>query len=51
MENPHIVEYDKYCDKCKYKNIKDTEDPCDECLGSPVRESSKRPINWKKSEK
>lgn len=50
MEHPHIVEYDKYCDSCKYKDTKSTEDPCDECLGSPVREASRKPINYKEAD-
>lgn len=44
----HLVEFDKYCDSCEHKDTKCTEDPCDECLGSPARQYLKQPINYKK---
>ena len=46
----HIVEFEKYCDTCKHKDSPDSEDPCDECLGSPAREDSRKPINWEEAE-
>ena len=49
MENPHIVEFSEYCNTCEYIAIPGTEDPCDECLGCSVRESSRKPINYKKA--
>ena len=30
-----------------FSKVKDTEDPCDECLNQPVNEDSRRPINYK----
>ena len=41
-----IVEFDKYCDICKYKDVKGYEDPCNECLDNPVNEDSHRPVNY-----
>ena len=30
-----------------FSKVKDTEDPCDECLNQPVNEDSRRPVNYK----
>ena len=45
--NKHIVRYDKYCDTCMFASVKETEDPCDECLNNPTNEDSRRPVNFK----
>lgn len=42
-----LVEYDKYCDKCEYKEAKESEDPCDECLTETVNLYSHKPVNFK----
>ncbi len=49
-DNIHIVEFEKYCKSCKYMDTKSTEDPCDECLGSPALQYSRKPINYKNAE-
>lgn len=46
--NTHFVEFDKWCQKCEHKDLKDDEDPCNECLAEPVNENSRRPVNFKK---
>ena len=46
-----IVEYDKYCEKCKFKDTKETADPCHECLIYPTNIHSKKPVNFKEKEK
>lgn len=51
MEYPNKeVRFDLYCDRCKYKEKDDYEEPCFSCLDDPVREYSHRPINWKERE-
>ena len=45
--NKHIVEYERYCDKCLYFNKPESEDPCDECLNKPFNEDTRRPVNFK----
>lgn len=45
------VYFDEWCDKCKYSNTEETEDPCNECLGQPWNEDSHKPIKWKEKEK
>jgi hypothetical protein len=37
------VRFDKYCDSCKYKDLKDFFDPCNDCLGIGMRENSEKP--------
>lgn len=41
-----IVEFSEYCYKCKNKDVVETEDPCNECLKTPVNEDSHKPINF-----
>lgn len=49
MEFPNkFVHFDEYCVKCKNKNTKETEDPCNECLTNPVNEHSHKPILYEK---
>lgn len=55
MENEiyeHFVEFDKYCDICKFKECKDIEgqEPCNECLTNPVNLESKRPVKFEEKE-
>lgn len=40
------VYYHEYCEKCKYFNIKETEDPCNECIGEPINLHSHKPVNF-----
>ena len=46
-----IVEFDKYCKTCQFKDLKEHEDPCHDCLNNPVNVNSKRPVNYKEDEK
>ena len=41
------VLFDQFCKDCQHKNVKETEDPCDECLSEPVNRYSSKPINFK----
>lgn len=45
-----IVEFDKYCETCKYKKLKDEngEEPCCECLEYPTQPNSKKPFKYEK---
>lgn len=49
-DNMKLVDFDRFCPNCKYENIENTEDPCDECLGSPALQYSHKPINFKKKD-
>ena len=41
-----FVDFYIYCQKCKHKNVIESEDPCHECLNEPVREDSRKPIKY-----
>lgn len=40
------VYFDKYCKSCKHTKKKDHEEPCDECLDTPINLNSHKPVNW-----
>lgn len=44
------VYFNQYCKTCEYKNLKESEEPCDECLLNPINEYSHKPINYKEKE-
>lgn len=39
----HIVRFDEWCKKCAHYKVKDTEEPCNECLDHPVNVNSTKP--------
>ena len=41
-----FVEYEVYCPKCKYSELKDSDDPCNECLTEPINFASVKPIKF-----
>lgn len=41
-----IVEYENWCPKCKYLNVDEVEEPCNECLTYPAVEDSHKPIKF-----
>ena len=45
------VYFDEYCQTCEYKDIKESEDPCDECLDEPVNQYSHKPVRYKAKKK
>ena len=45
------VYFHEYCKTCKHKNIKNTEEPCDECLGEPTNLNSHKPVKYEKETK
>ena len=46
-----IVDFKKYCETCKYKDVKEVKDPCNDCLDNPVNDDSKKPVCWEEVEK
>ena len=40
------VYFHQYCKTCKYKELKDHEKPCDECLDEPINLHSHKPTKW-----
>lgn len=45
-ENEMIVEYEKWCPKCKYEKLKETIMPCFACLDEPVNINTTKPIRF-----
>ena len=41
--------YSTYCGKCVYKNVTETEDPCNECLTKGWNEGSHKPVKFEES--
>lgn len=52
MQENHekIVEFEKWCGRCKYKELLGTDEPCNECLSYPVRMNSTKPEKWESKE-
>lgn len=49
MDNHYEKEvyFDQYCEKCQYKNLKESEEPCEECLEYPINDASHKPVKFK----
>lgn len=44
------VDFKTYCAKCKHKDKKEDDTPCDECLEEPVNIHSHKPIKFEEKE-
>lgn len=40
------VYFGQYCQTCTYKDTKESEDPCHDCLNEPVNQYSNKPVKW-----
>ena len=40
------VYFDQYCKTCKHEKVKESEDPCEECLSSPTNVYSHKPVKY-----
>ena len=47
----HIVAFEEWCKKCIHKDKKEEEDPCWDCLVTPVNDDSRKPVMFKEAEK
>lgn len=45
-----FVDYFIYCKTCKYKELEGWKDPCNDCMNTPVRKNTSKPINYTKQE-
>ena len=43
-----IVRYDRYCKTCLNKDLKQDEEPCNECLNNPTNGYSRKPVKYEK---
>lgn len=47
MENEYKeVDFKTYCASCKYKDLNERHDPCNECLETGMNIGSSKPVNW-----
>lgn len=46
VRNTKEVDFAKYCKTCKFSELPEYEDPCDDCLMYPVNENSHKPVKW-----
>lgn len=46
MERYKEVYFEEYCKECMYKGLKDSEEPCDECLENPTNLYSHKPVYY-----
>lgn len=44
------VNFEKYCKLCKYEKLKETLDPCNNCLDYPMNENTEKPVFFKEKE-
>lgn len=42
----HIVEFNDYCNKCKYRDYDEMMSPCFECLEDPTNTYTNRPTKF-----
>ena len=40
------VYFHEYCKKCVHEKLKDTEEPCSECINEPLNWNSHRPVKY-----
>lgn len=41
------VYFHEYCETCAHREVKDVDEPCNECLENPINLYSHKPVNWK----
>ena len=44
------VDFFKYCRSCKHKEKFSTDEPCNECLASPMNIGSEKPVKYEQPE-
>lgn len=45
------VDFEKWCNTCKYKDLDSYEEPCIDCLDYPSNVDSTKPVMWKEKDK
>lgn len=51
MELYKEVYFHQYCEKCKHKDVEQSEEPCNECLENPENLYSHKPVKFEEKEK
>lgn len=50
FEEEKFVDFEKYCKKCKFKDLEETKDPCNECLDYPTNWMTDKPQRYKEAD-
>lgn len=50
-QQKRIVDFEKYCKTCEYYDLKETKDPCNDCLGEGANDDSRKPVYYKEKRK
>lgn len=45
MNEEKEVYFDQYCKSCKHNGLKESKDPCNDCLAEPSNTNSHKPMN------
>jgi regulator of replication initiation timing len=48
MNDEKEVYFDQYCKSCKHRGLKESKDPCNDCLAEPSNTNSHKPMNKEK---
>lgn len=48
--SPKEVYFYLYCDKCKHRNVTESDEPCHDCLNEPSNIDSHRPVKYEPKE-
>lgn len=46
MDNYKEVDFHEYCELCEYVEKRPDDEPCNECLTTPARKNSKKPVKF-----
>lgn len=46
MNNEKEVYFDQYCKSCKHRGLKESKDPCNDCLAESSNTNSHKPMNY-----
>ena len=46
MNEEKEVYFDQYCKSCKCHGLKESKDPCNDCLAEPSNTNSPKPMNY-----
>lgn len=46
MNEEKEVYFDQYCKSCKHHSLKESKDPCNDCLAEPSNTNSHKPMNY-----
>lgn len=46
MNEEKEVYFDQYCKSCKYHGLKESKDPCNDCLAELSNTNSHKPMNY-----